>query len=75
MNYQKGFSLIEVLVSLMLMTTMALALLDQQLHTRQLIRQSVLQAEASHLLFQVKETSRFNKATSYGLKSTLTGVS
>lgn len=56
MKQIKGFSLIEVLISLMLVTTLALMLLDQQLRTRQLIKQWVLQSGASHFLDQVNET-------------------
>lgn len=39
MNQQKGFSLIEVLVSLSLVSTIALALLQQQWQTRALVHQ------------------------------------
>lgn len=56
MKQIKGFSLIEVLISLMLVTTLALMLLDQQIKSRQLIKQWVLQAGASHFLDQVNET-------------------
>ncbi len=56
MNQQKGFSLIEVLVSLMLVTTLALALLQQQCHTKLLIKQLTLRAGASQLLDQVDES-------------------
>lgn len=56
MKQIKGFSLIEVLISLMLVTTLALMLLDQQLKAHQLIKQWILQAGASHFLDQVNET-------------------
>lgn len=56
MNQQKGFSLIEVLVSLMLVTTLGLALLEQRGQTNQLITQLVLRANASRFLDQVDES-------------------
>ena len=56
MNQQKGFSLIEVLVSLMLVTTLALALLDQQWQTRQFINQLQLHVQASGFLDHVNES-------------------
>lgn len=56
MNQQKGFSLIEVLVSLMLVTTLALALLEQQWQTKILLNQLVIRAEASNILDQIDET-------------------
>ncbi|MBL7479454.1 type IV pilus modification PilV family protein [Legionella bononiensis] len=56
MKQLKGFSLIEVLVSLMLVTTIALALLQQQWNTRQFINQLVLHAGASHFLDIVSES-------------------
>ena len=56
MEQIKGFSLIEVLISLMLVTTLALMLLEQQLKTHQLIKQWIVQAGASHVLDQVNET-------------------
>ncbi|KTD43704.1 type IV pilus modification PilV family protein [Legionella quateirensis] len=56
MKQLKGFSLIEVLVSLMLVTTIALALLQQQWKTRQFINQLVLHAGASQFLDLVSES-------------------
>lgn len=56
MAYQKGFSLIEVLISLMLVTTLGLALLVQQAETRQLLTQLRLRAQASQFLDQVDES-------------------
>ena len=56
MKQLKGFSLIEVLVSLMLVTTIALALLQQQWNTRQLINQLVLHAGAVQFLDLVSES-------------------
>ena len=55
MNQQKGFSLIEVLLSLFLMSTVAMAVLQQQRQSRQLISQLILSAGASHYLDQVDE--------------------
>ena len=56
MNQQKGFSLIEVLVSLMLVTTVGLALLEQQGQTKQRLTQLVLRANASQFLDHVDES-------------------
>lgn len=56
MNQQKGFSLIEVLVSLMLATTLALALTQQQWHTRLLIKQLLARTQASAFLDQINES-------------------
>lgn len=55
MNQQKGYSLIEVLVSLMLVSTVALALLEQQWQIRHLLNQLVLRAGASQFLDQIDE--------------------
>lgn len=55
-NQQKGFSLIEVLLSLMLVATMALALVEQQQQTRSLLSLLSLRAAAGHFLDQVDET-------------------
>ncbi|KTD65435.1 prepilin-type N-terminal cleavage/methylation domain-containing protein [Legionella shakespearei] len=56
MNQQKGFSLIEVLASLMLATTLALALTQQQWHTRLLIKQLLARTKASAFLDQINES-------------------
>lgn len=56
MNQQKGFSLIEVLVSLMLATTLALALTQQQWHDRLLIKQLLARTQASAFLDQINES-------------------
>ena len=56
LNQQKGFSLIEVLVSLMLLTTLGVALLEQQGQTRQLLTQLALRTKASQFLDQVDES-------------------
>lgn len=61
MNQQKGFTLMEVLVSLMLMTTLVLAVLQHQWNTRQLINQILLQAGASSFLDQVEELLYISK--------------
>lgn len=55
MKHIKGFSLIEVLISLMLVTTLAFMLSDQHTQSRQLIKRWVLQANASHILDRVNE--------------------
>lgn len=55
MNQQKGFSLTEVLVSLVLASTVALALLEQQLQTKELLAQLVLRVRTSQYLDQVDE--------------------
>ncbi|BCA96301.1 prepilin-type N-terminal cleavage/methylation domain-containing protein [Legionella antarctica] len=56
MVHQKGFSLVEVLISLMLVTTMGLALLAQQAQTGQLLTQLGLRAKASQFLDQIDES-------------------
>jgi len=55
MNQQKGFSFVEVLLSLLLVTTVATALLQQQWQSKQLLTQLVLQSEASQAHDQIKE--------------------
>lgn len=55
MKRQKGFSLFEVLVCLMLVSTMALVLVQQQGRTRQLLSQLVLYARASQFLDTIDE--------------------
>jgi prepilin peptidase dependent protein C len=56
MTNQKGFSLIEIFISLMLVTTIGLTLLEQQTQTRQLLAQLMLRAKASQFLDQVDES-------------------
>lgn len=56
MNQLKGFSLIEVLVSLMLVSVVALFLLQQQDQSRQLLTRLVLLTVASQYLDQVDES-------------------
>ncbi len=56
MNWQKGFSLTEVLVSLLLVTTLALALLQQQSQSKQLLNQLVFRSQGSQFLDQIEET-------------------
>ncbi|WP_392536860.1 prepilin-type N-terminal cleavage/methylation domain-containing protein [Legionella sp. 227] len=56
MNWQKGFSLTEVLVSLLLVTTLALTLLQQRGQSIQLLNQLVLRMQASQFLDQIEET-------------------
>ncbi len=45
MNQHKGFSLVEVLVSLSLVTVVAWALMQQHLQSRQLLTQLILRQE------------------------------
>jgi prepilin-type N-terminal cleavage/methylation domain-containing protein len=54
MNQQKGFSLVEVLASLLLVTVVALSLLQQQWQSRLL----VLREQGTQLLDQLDETLR-----------------
>ncbi|KTC79963.1 prepilin-type N-terminal cleavage/methylation domain-containing protein [Legionella cherrii] len=56
MNWQKGFSLTEVLVSLLLVTTLALTLLQQRGQSKQLLNQLVLRMQASQFLDQIEES-------------------
>lgn len=56
MNWQKGFSLTEVLVSLFLVSTLALTLLQQQWQNKQLVNQLVLRMQASQFLDEIEET-------------------
>ncbi|HHT0593872.1 TPA: prepilin-type N-terminal cleavage/methylation domain-containing protein [Legionella anisa] len=56
MNWQKGFSLTEVLVSLSLITTLTLALLQQQGQSKQLLNQLIFRAQGSQFLDQIEET-------------------
>ncbi|KTD02491.1 prepilin-type N-terminal cleavage/methylation domain-containing protein [Fluoribacter gormanii] len=56
MNCQKGFSLTEVLVSLVLVTTLTLALLQQQSQSKQLLNQLVFRTQGSQFLDQIEET-------------------
>ncbi len=52
---QKGFSLMEVLFSLILVATVAFGLLTSQQQNRQLLQQLILQAGASQFLDEVEE--------------------
>ena len=56
MYQQKGFSLTEVLASLLLVTILAFTLLQQQWQSKQLINQLMLRAQGTHLLDQIEET-------------------
>ena len=55
MNQPKGFSLIEVLVSLLLSSTLILALLQQQWQSKQLLNQLILRIQGTQLLDQAEE--------------------
>ncbi|WP_133135648.1 PilW family protein [Legionella rowbothamii] len=57
MNQQKGFSLVEVLASLLLVTMVALSLLQQQWQSRQLLKQLIWQEQSSQFLDQIEEAS------------------
>ncbi|ARB91494.1 prepilin-type N-terminal cleavage/methylation domain-containing protein [Legionella longbeachae] len=56
MNQQKGFSLIEVLLSLLLVTTLAIALIEQQSQSKYLLNQLLIRTQATHHLDQIEET-------------------
>lgn len=56
MKQQKGFSLLEVLISLMLVTTLGLTLLAQQGQTKQLLTQLIVRTKASQFLDQIDES-------------------
>ena len=55
MNHQEGFSLLEVLLSLILVSTVALTLLEQQLQNKQFLKQIILRASTSQSLDKFKE--------------------
>ena len=57
MNHTGGFSLIEVLISLLLVSTTSLALLQQQWHVSQLFNQSHIRMKA---LFELDNTFEAN---------------
>ncbi|CAM2971819.1 prepilin-type N-terminal cleavage/methylation domain-containing protein [Legionella worsleiensis] len=56
MKSLQGFSLIEVLLSLMLVTTVALGLLEQHWNTRQYVNQLVLHTDALPLIDSISES-------------------
>lgn len=55
MDYQKGFSLVEVLISLMLISTLALCLLEQQWKMRAYVSSLNVHAGASDFLDKISE--------------------
>ncbi|HDV5709853.1 TPA: prepilin-type N-terminal cleavage/methylation domain-containing protein [Legionella pneumophila] len=55
MSKHQGFTLMEVLVSLMLMTTVVLMLVEQQLKTRDIINHLIWRIQGSQYLDQVDE--------------------
>lgn len=55
MQYSKGFSLIEVLISLMLISTIIFCLTEQQLATLTTTQQLIHRAEGSQFLDQFEE--------------------
>lgn len=67
MKQQKGFSLIEVLVSLILVSTVALLLVEQQSQTKLLLQQIISRAESSQILDTIDE----NRLVSKTIKSSL----
>lgn len=56
MNWQKGFSLTEVLISLSLVTILVLALLQQQWQNKQLLNQLIFRTQGSQFLDQIEES-------------------
>lgn len=62
MNQQKGFSLIEVLVSLVLASSVVIALFEQQLEIQQILSQLILRAGASQWLDTIDENRLLNRA-------------
>ncbi|MFT4059962.1 MAG: prepilin-type N-terminal cleavage/methylation domain-containing protein [Legionella sp.] len=55
MKQQKGFSLIEVLVSLLLVTAIALSLIQQQWHSKQVLTQLTLRTQSLQLIAKLDE--------------------
>ncbi|KTD83028.1 hypothetical protein [Legionella waltersii] len=55
MELSKGFSLLEVLLSLMLIMTIALGLLEQRSKIKSVINQTQLYSKASNILDQTEE--------------------
>jgi prepilin peptidase dependent protein C len=65
MNQHKGFSLFEVLLSLMLVSTVVLALFAEQQQSRQLLQQLIVGAGAEQVVEQDEENylANVNKTT------------
>lgn len=61
MDKQKGFTLMEVLVSLMLVTTVALILVEQQWKTKELISQLIWHVRGAQFLDQIEESLYFGE--------------
>lgn len=55
MNQQQGFSLVEVLASLLLVTLVALFLLQQQWQSKQLLRQIIWREQSTWFLDAIDE--------------------
>lgn len=55
MLYKKGFSLIEVLVSLFLISTVAFSLMQCQWHAKELFSQFISHVNATHYADEAKE--------------------
>lgn len=64
MSCTKGFSLIEVLLSLLVITSLALGLLEQQRQVRQLLTQIILKINDSERLRAKSERSFFKEPIS-----------
>lgn len=71
MNQQKGFSLVEVLASLLVLTTLALSLLQQQFQSKQLITQIIIRQQGSQLLDQLDERIRFHAGHNFSIATPL----
>lgn len=69
MNLHKGFSLIEVLVSLLLVSTVALSLLKQQWQSRQLLDHLILREQGTYILDQINESLLAGKSKPPALPS------
>ncbi len=68
MEQQKGYSLIEVLISLILVSTVALTLLEQQLQTKHILNQLIVRTENTQLLDSVDEHLYVSKLIPHSLQ-------
>jgi prepilin peptidase dependent protein C len=76
MSAQKGFSLVEILVSLILVSTVALVLIEQQSNTKQLLYQIISYVQKTqysdsldeHLLVSLHESQSDPKYSEGHLK-------
>jgi prepilin-type N-terminal cleavage/methylation domain-containing protein len=60
MPLQKGFSLIEVLLSLLLLSTVCLGLLELWQQSRLLLNHFIIRTQASHFLDEINEHLALN---------------